>query len=706
MRRFTFAVVITAFAAAAVPAQMADWPSFMTAFANAVKADDFAKQKTLVENNRKHIDYAFTNWERYWCQAALKGEEAKANSDYYMQVLETLAIINKSYGTRQKWLVDRVPWLRGLKKEQLQAKLDLITIRAAAWDPYQAALKNPSEAAIRENSKSWVTIAEKAKIADDAYWAADAYTILANMAKKIPDWYDVLYYYKLGQSLTSSGHAADKIAEWNMANGIKGAARDGRIREEFVDINVPLVESKKKYDESVAEATAKAAKVGGGGATGEGMDPGVKMPPMPNQHPGAEMAWAEVTGLKVGKARRPVPVDTSYFRANAHWFDWNFVQIQKGQTQPVPLLPGDTVIANDNGKLFLHPGGKGKGKPIRLKAGVKAKIREFKKIRYLDGSTGSVWHWMMEKPTTYTFNGFRLRSTGGLKTLLFRGATVASGKVRGEKIEIHDANGNGSFNDFGVDFITTGKGKKTKCQPMSKYITLKGLFYEFKIDANGRALRTRPYDGPIAPLKFDYKANSKPSAMIAHGSAADDSYYYDLMQAVDSPMWVVAGVHNFHEGYIARGKGMKRQTLWIRKGRARAKEILVGQLNTWKMGGAGDGGFVFHFKSETRKEKGKSLIVITGKDVKLFGSGGEEYARSMLGVYLPDVQIRKGKDGPVVVRDKMRSPETADLNETTDNMWFPKTMSAKKNFSGEFSVKMVCNYKPLGKVESEWIVGN
>ena len=76
---------------------------------------------------------------------------------------------------------------------------------------------------------------------------------------------------------------------------------------------------------------------------------------------------------------------------------------------------------------------------------------------------------------------------------------------------------------------------------------------------------------------------------------------------------------------------------------------------------------------------------------------------SLFGPPIPNVHVRKGKDGPVVMHEKMGRAETADINRSNVYMYLPKDFEAKKTFVGEGSVQLECDFKPLGKITSDWV---
>lgn len=727
MRAISVFTVTALFAVVAPAQKVSGHGEFMDKFAAAVKADDFNAQSKLLDDNKKHIFNGFMNWENAWCRWS-QGEDqnSKDSAEWIMQVLESLASINTIRGERDKFLVQRIPWLKGLTKDQRNAKLRMRTLLDSAYDEWAKVMKTPVLEEAKALAGTYALCAKHAEDGDDQYWAANNCNLVAKVLEKVKDWYGTTYWFKKGTTYAETGHARDKIESLKLDYWGAEAAKKGKVRYDLVDTSIPLDDSRKKYEKDLAKAAEDAVKGGGdnpgGGGHGEGnggsKDPKVDeaakkamaaMPPPPNKHPdGANMDWEEVTKLKITKLKKWPAIDTTYFKANARWTFWDFIQVQREQAMPARVLPGETVLENQKGKLFLHPGGKGKGKPIRLKLGPKPKLTEFKKVNYEDGSVGKAWHEMMVRPNRYQANGFTMGGSSDLVTVLYRGGTILTGKVRGIKLEIHDANGNAKFNDWGIDYFIIGRGKKAKCRVMSKYIELDGLLYEFEIAANGTTVRTKPYTGPVAPLKFEHKSGIKPSAMLARGNTAEDqTYFHDLMLCYDKPQWVIPGSRIFFEGYIGTGKGDKRRTIRIERGRSASYTITAGTLNTWKMGGAGDG-YTFDAKAAIEKEKGQEQIVIVGRDIHIYGSFGELYSWVTTGFVTPEVQVAVGKTSTKAkIKKKMRPPERADITQNATNMYFPKTLQLKKNFSDkEYRFKLVTNYKPLGRIESEWIVGN
>jgi hypothetical protein len=194
--------------------------------------------------------------------------------------------------------------------------------------------------------------------------------------------------------------------------------------------------------------------------------------------------------------------------------------------------------------------------------------------------------------------------------------------------------------------------------------------------------------------------------MVGAGTGDDQNYYFELMDAIEHPIWVVPGQLRFSEGFIIKDKGDKAKTIWVQFGRSTPINVQANMDNVWKMGGAGEKGFHFVFKVNVDKEKGQDVIKLPPKEIKICGSFGEYYENSMFGPPLPTVQVRKGKDGPIAITEKSKKPEQGDIRDGGfDAMWYPKPIEIKKTFAGEFSVKLEADYPPLGKITSEWMSG-
>jgi hypothetical protein len=671
----------------------------LSLFRKAVVEDNFGDMKSLVEANRDHVDNAFFQQEIQWCANSVNDSAAEAAAQA-MLVLERFAQMHKLYGARSAWLENRVAWLGRLTPEQRKAKVDVWNLNSDAYSAYDRVIKTRTTEHVPAALELYAKLHDAAVVATDDYWIANACLATGKVCELQPDWFAATYWFKRGASYASKGsHAAEKIASMNMEGSIKTSATTGKLRSELINVDLPLEESRKTYDAAIASGVSPE------GATDPAVSEALKgMPPAPNKFPaGTDMGWVDHTGFQVGYLKSEPNWEPPYVTAGNHWMYWPGVELEKGATKETPLLPGATSMENDRGDIIIHPGGKGKGKPIELKLKDRPSIAEFKNISYLDGSKGTIHHFIMRRPSSFNFMGGSYRTSGTATVILVRGASYVKGNLLGSPIEVHDTSGNGSFNDFGMDTVLIGKGKDLKIRPLSKYVELGGLLYEFKVDANGLGIKTKAYDGPLAAIKFDYKANKKPISMIMQGASAESNYMVNLMEALDKPIWVVPTQFKFYSGYFAEGSGEKRITITVSTGRSGMVDVQAGSLETISMGGTGKG-FSLECKPETRVEKGEASIFIPGTSIQVFGSGGEEYSKLMYGPVIPEVQIRKGAEGKSSIREKMRPRDRSQLDVGTST--FPADFMIDKPWKGEFQVKLVADYAPLGKMESEWISGS
>ena len=712
MRRWPLLLIVLAILSGVVSAQTFNDPvSFMTAFSAAVKKDDFALLNQLVRDNKKLVWDAFLYYEVEWCvQSTKEGDKDKEVAETMSMVAEQLATMHR-VANKDGTLVARWRWLRSLTPEQKKARIESRKAILKGDPLYRAASKSRTEAAVKEAIPHFKLAMEEAAKATDVYGEALACFYLADLYEIATQFYEACYYARKAELLgRNAGHATEAINKWRLDVKIRNLADKGRLKPDLIDTELPLAESLAAYKKKLEEGVAVAgAENGGGGAGGKASGKAARsavsgMPPPPTNHSGS-MEWVETKDFKIKKQKEGANFFSTYFLSNGDWQNWVAVQVKKGEKTRFPFLPGDVEIENDSGKLFLLRKDGKKTKRERLKVKVKPKVQTFKNVVYRDGTKRTLYMLLMVRPSTFKVMGYDLRDSGEIKTLLAKGASTLRGKLRGEDFAIHDSNANGSFNDWGIDTVIIGKGKRARIEPLSKYVVLKGLMYEMKVDASGRVIRTKPWDGDMAPLKVEFKAGMPVKALVASGTSADATYFINLLEATKRPIWVVPGRMRFVHGYLASGKGLKAKTIHITRGRSGTFPVEVGRMNIWKLGGAGDG-FTFQFKTETRRDKGQEYVIVPGKEIKVLGAFGEEYSRFYPGHVLPAVSFRKGKDGPIwLSKREMRRPERADYENDMAAIYFPRNLKVKKTVPGAYSVKMECDYQPLGHIESKWITG-
>jgi hypothetical protein len=331
----------------------------------------------------------------------------------------------------------------------------------------------------------------------------------------------------------------------------------------------------------------------------------------------------------------------------------------------------------------------------------------FKQRTFPDGTKVDVYYNALEQPNSFVLAGFNLELRPGGPNdptyVRWQGASTVHTKFDGWDVTIYDDSADGRFDTWGDDSIIVGKGKPTKAMPLSRYIYLGDLLFELKLDPNGQNIRFKPYDGPIALIQFDWVGASVPAFMILEGLNENANFYVNLVDCKDKPMWVPPGEYKFRNGYFAFGDGEKRETIRVTNTKSTSFKVAEGQLNKVPMGAAKPPGFTFTWKTEQAKDKGKTMITLPGKSIKVFGCAGEEYSYFTTGVVRPTVKMRAGKEGAVFYDKQMKAPAREDLNGKNpwpDVIFFPKEAEVEKSVSGDVYVTLEADYPKLGKITS------
>lgn len=703
-----------------LPAQELEFSNpvkFMEAFSDAAEAGDFGRMRKLVENNVKLVPEGFRSWETTWCELSLSENPGqKEQARIYKQVLDQLGTIYRVVA-RKGTLVARFAWLTSLTPEQRKAKLELWKHLNQGAEIYDKATRDRTAEDAKKGLAVFWKMADAAERAGDGFWVANAYYYLAELYKILDDWYATSYCYAKGARAGQGSPAVQKeVEQYQLAAKLEHTAEEHHILVTHIDTSLPLEESRAKYEEEVrkaleketADGTGAGGEESGGGSGNKGGGKGSfkpeGAPPRPTGFEGPE-GWDAAEDLRVGRERRGVGFWTTTPAANGPWTSWRLLRLEDGERKPFPWLPGSEV-SNDSGKVYLHRKVDGRElRPERLKLSTRPEPVQFRKVKYQGGVVHDTYVLLMKQPSSYKIMGYDMSSPPAV-IIRGKGATTAMGKVRGQVFAVHDADGNGKFNDYGHDTVVIGRGRKQEVRPLSKYMEIGGGLYEVEVHPSGVRVKTKPYTGVLALLEVEYEARTMPRFLIARGSDGEATYYVDLMRAVEEPIWVVPTTLQISHGYISRGKGLKGDTISIDKGRSEPLKLAVDKKNTWKLGGAGEEGFHFLFETETVKENGRESIVLKGSDIRIYGNAGEEYTHFLFGHVLPEVFVRRGSEkGPVVARESTRRPEEADYEKNFNAVWHAKTLELKKNFRGDYYVKLRVDYEPLGLIESGWIQG-
>ncbi len=204
-----------------------------------------------------------------------------------------------------------------------------------------------------------------------------------------------------------------------------------------------------------------------------------------------------------------------------------------------------------------------------------------------------------------------------------------SGKVAGVLVHVFDQDGNGSYDDYGVDAMTVGS--TTKASLLSKVISVKGDLLTFQITEDGTSAMVEPYVGETGVLSVIDKFEAKGKLVAAVFRDGDVSFE---IAGQKKGMVVPTGRYEFVTGMVEKGASSAQ----MRAGRMGSVEVLSGETTPVKWGETVEGEFSY-------RKTGDDVTVQA--DFAFFGAAGEEYY---------DFKPR-GKGPKIIIKDQARGKE-------------------------------------------------
>ena len=697
MRLLTI-IVAAVLIALALPAQGGRVDQFINDFEKAMVADNFAEMQSLVKQSGETVKSAFIAYEGQWCAAAAANRAAdKASREKF---LETLSKVS-SLAQKDEFCSQRLIWLKGLSAEAVAKKSKIDESLQTGSVLYQRADRERTEKAWDPVIEHFTKFVELAVSVPDPYWEMSGCYYVGDEHQGKLEYFEACYWYKRAVVVGQAAKLTAFINLYKLNDKATKAAKDGSFREDFVEVTIPVAESKVKFKARQAEAAKAPAE-----ATGAAAIPNApaNLPPPANIHT-MKLEWTDLEKSKVSVLAAGRPPFTTWYQTNAHWYFWPAIAFKSGDKVKLPFLPGEHELRNEKGKALLDPDGAGKATDEAFKIPQKPDVVSFKGRKYNDGTLGEVSVRLMEGPYQYKIMGqaAKAQRDGGVVQFRWQGAMQTVTKFDGLDIAVYDEDADGTFTSYGKDCVVIGKGKDAVIQPLSQYIYIKGLLYHLKLDPAGGNFRIKPYDGPVAPLKIEWKGASVPQSLIFGGSGDLASFFINVIDAKDKPMWVPVGEYSLTSGYFAFGEaGEKRETILISKGRSGSFRVIEKRMNTLELGAAKDPGFRFLWKAESFEEKGEKMVRVAPKELKVIGCFGEEYEWFQTGVVRPLVKMRMGEKGAPFFDKEMAFPDKEDFNKDSQLIWLPHVLEVKKPGAGEVWIQMECNYPKLGKITSKW----
>ncbi|MCA9322752.1 MAG: hypothetical protein KDB53_18570 [Planctomycetes bacterium] len=681
------------------PLAMAQDPTQVrAAFEQAVDKNDFSTQRNIVSELKDQCVTVAQNWEFDYCKARMA-----ANDDQAAKLLAYMDAMGNNYSIVQKsgLILDRKAFVSGLTNENIAKRLEAIRFYYEGYGHFDEGKKSGDEMSLNEANNQFADSYNSSVEIEDwlsAGWAADRISDIF-VARKLD--FETIYWARMAL------HQANKTKYANLFTHLDARIVDYEKKEkvrrpDLIDLTLPIDEAKAAHAIAFEESLKVKPLPGGDG--------GVLVPPSSK----IAYTWEDFDGFKSKKLPLWSKVFLPWYRPDVTpvnprelVFRREVLVVKDAEATKVPMLPGATWTYDGKLEIDLDgESGKARPKPIKLK--LKPGLQKFD-VTYQDDSKGTVNLLMQERPGNYKVLGNGVRDPDASKHIIvaFQGATAMEGKVHGQTLTLIDTDGNGAFNDTGEDSVIIGSGSNQRIEPLGRYIYLEeegGLFpYDLKIiKDNGSAVRVRPYQGDLAPVMLEYSSptGKMPDYLIARGSGEDIEFYFDLMKAIDKPLWVPSGQFKIHRGmFILDSKG--EETILIGPGRAPPFKVETGRMNIWQLGGAGEQGFWMLGKASRSGTEAKVL----GKDIEVFGNGGEQYFNFVGELLVVDAEIRKdGPEGSRVGKETMKPYKGGDPQRSVDDMFWPDNATFDKlPKSGKLVIQFSAKHGVLGQIQSDWI---
>ncbi|MBI4713532.1 MAG: hypothetical protein HY762_09590 [Planctomycetes bacterium] len=226
------------------------------------------------------------------------------------------------------------------------------------------------------------------------------------------------------------------------------------------------------------------------------------------------------------------------------------------------------------------------------------------------------------------------------------------GQAGGEQIILIDDNNNGVYDDFGEDAIVIGSGNK-QAELLSAVIFIKGKFYEFKTEEDGKTIQLKEYKGQTAPvdvksgLKFE---KQKLERIILNNEDA----YFNIPLLVKSYPIPLGEYKLFSASFGKRIKATAGDAVFKVETKEKDKPNILQWGAPFKLVAQPKcvkGGALVRitppatFKAPERETKSLDCPFIKIDDLpKVYGSGGEEYYadpsfQDEMGYAFPDAAV-------------------------------------------------------------------
>lgn len=182
-----------------------------------------------------------------------------------------------------------------------------------------------------------------------------------------------------------------------------------------------------------------------------------------------------------------------------------------------------------------------------------------------------------------------------------------AGKIKGQTLKLIDQNGNGEFDDYGVDALVIGSSRAASY--LSRVVNLGGDLFNLEVSSDGISLSVTPYNGPSGTLDVmsGFKANGTLLAAIV--TSGESSFN---VAGAGTGLRVPVGEYELSSGFVEKAG----ETAWIRRGKAAALEVKANEKLELTWGASVVAEFDYTVSGEQ---------ITVQPNVVFYGQAGEEY---------------------------------------------------------------------------------
>lgn len=218
---------------------------------------------------------------------------------------------------------------------------------------------------------------------------------------------------------------------------------------------------------------------------------------------------------------------------------------------------------------------------------------------------------------------------------VFAPAGAVEGRVGTTRFLVFDQDGNGRFDDYGVDAMIVGRGKAAGF--LSRTIHVDGTLMDFAITPGGSTATLTPHQGPTGSLDLGTGLETKAKLRSVVLLDAEHGNSFELSGGLDAPVAVPAGSYTLVSGELVLGKSHAT----IDTGRAAPIEVPVDGRVQVAWGGPVTAEFTYV------RQGGQ--VEVGPADVTYFGRAGERYADFLPLGSSPEFTVKDRVTGEVLV---------------------------------------------------------